>query len=84
MNTMSSRSLSATMMSSNSCSCEGTVRSSVMMSTPQLLLVVLSIAMPRMPSFRQVLVKRADPAQTSITSNSSTVKPEKLRGTGCG
>ena len=83
MNTMSNLSLSATMISSSSCSCEGIVRSSVMISTPQLLLVVLSIAMPRTPSFLKVLVKRADPAQTSITSNSSTFTPAKLRGSCC-
>jgi hypothetical protein len=83
MNTMRSLSRSAKIMSNNHCSCEDMVRSSVIISTPQLLLVILSIAMSRMPSFLQVLVQRADPAQTSITSNPSIVKPENLCGPCC-
>lgn len=45
---------------------------------PQLRSVDLSTANPRSPDFLQVLVRRAEPAQTSMTKNSSKVTPENL------
>ena len=79
-----SSSLSCSAVSSRSCNCEDTVKSSVMMSTPQLLSVDLSMARPHKPSFLQVFVRRAEPAQTSITSSSSNATPANLSVGPCG
>lgn len=45
---------------------------------PQLHSVTLSIAKPLSPSFRHVFVNLADPAQMSMTNNSSTGTPARL------
>ena len=51
---------------------------------PQLRLVILSTARPLIPSFLHVFVRRAEPAQISITSNSSMATPANLWWCPCG
>ena len=78
MKTKMIRAASAEIICSNKLRSCSTVRSKIIMPVPQVLLLLLSTAEPLMPRALTILVKRAVPAQISITSKSCESMPEGM------